>query len=168
MGKYGVIDFDEDEIEAAGHWYHDLYLTTHGAYRPGYEGSMLYAIMGRGALLGMADRSSLIDRAERLEREAMDAARIAATKAKNVKGGEKKELLADVKGLRSIAQKARRFVRDEVAKPRAHHATKKSAAQLQREIDDALAKPKAGTVRRCLLTVNGAVVQRHLIQKRGT
>jgi len=153
MGKYGVIDFDEDEIEAAGHWYHDRYLATHGGYRPGYEGSMLYAIMDRGALVGVDDK---IRRAKRLEKEAQDAARVAATQAKKATGGEKKELLADVKGLRSIARKARQLVLSETEKPRVHatkkghHVTKKvpgnkrkkttptptPTAQIQRQIEE--------------------------------
>jgi len=148
MGIYGVIDFDEEEIDAAGHWY-------------GGQGSMLYAITSTGSLrrgtirprhhdgTPMTDDEWIVDLAERLEGEAEEAARDAEKQAKKAKGAEKKELLADADGLSSIAFKANAFVRDaaRASKPASHarrstaHATKKTPAQLQREIDEVLANP---------------------------
>lgn len=171
MGTYGSIDFNDEEIEAAGHWY-------------GGQGSMLYAITSTGALkrgtirprhddgTPMTDEEWIVDLAERLESEAEEAARDAATQAKKAKGSERKELLADRDGLRGIAFKARRYI-DDAERARAEHgekwlttrhltpsrggavrrtghAMKKSSAQLQREIDEALARAperlKAGDV----------------------
>jgi hypothetical protein len=139
MGTYGVIDFDEDEIEAAGHWY-------------GGQGSMLYAVLSTGALsrgtirprnedgTPMTDEEWIVDLAERLEDEAERAASDAAKQAKRAKGDEKKELLADREGLRSIAFKASQFVRDAKRAKKPSHATKKSA---QRERERFLAeRPK--------------------------
>jgi len=149
MGTYGSIDFDDEEIEAASHWY-------------GGQGSMLYAITSTGALsrgtirprhddgTPMTDEEWIVDLAERLESEAEDAARDAAKQAKSAKGDEKKELKADQEGLRSIAFKARQYIRDaERAKKQfgekwlttrhlTAHSTKKSPAQLNREIAEAL------------------------------
>ena len=146
MGISGVIDFDDEEIEAASHWY-------------GGQGSMLYAIVSTGSLRRgtirprahegglMTDEEWIVDLAERLESEADDAAKDAAKQAKKAKGDEKKELIADRDGLRSIAHKAGQFVRDaERAKSKTaplkgtHHATKKTAAQLDREIAQAVGK----------------------------
>jgi hypothetical protein len=152
MGTYGVIDFDDEEIEAAGHWY-------------GGQGSMLYAITSTGALSrgtirprnddgsSMTDEEWIVDLAERLEDEAERAASDAAKQAKKVKGDEKKELLADREGLRSIAFKAAQFIRGaKREKKKSSHATKskrikrqhamkKPPAQLQREINEALTTP---------------------------
>ena len=151
MGSYGSIDFDDEEIEAASHWY-------------GGQGSMLYAITSTGALsrgtirprhtdgTPMTDEEWIVDLAERLESEADEAARDAGTRAKKAKGDEKKELKADQEGLRSIAFKARQFVRDAERSKKAHgekwltarrtasHATKKTSAQLGREVDAAVGK----------------------------
>ena len=150
MGTYGVIDFDDEEIEAASHWY-------------GGQGSMLYAITSTGALSRgtirprhhegglMTDEEWIIDLAERLEGEAESAASDAAKQAKKAKGAEKKELLADREGLRSISFKAGQFVRDSKrakktqhsTRPMSSHATKKSPAQLDREISQALSGRRA-------------------------
>jgi hypothetical protein len=147
MGTYGVIDFDEEEIEAAGHWH-------------GGQASMLYAITSTGALSRgtirprhhegglMTDEEWIIDLAERLEGEAESAASDAGKQAKKAKGDEKKELLADREGLRSIAFKATQFVRDtqrskktqHATRSRPSHATKKSKAQLDREIAQTVGK----------------------------
>lgn len=151
MGTYGVIDFDDEEIEAAGHWY-------------GGQGSMLYAITSTGALSRgtirprnddgspMTDEEWIVDLAERLEGEAESAASDAAKQAKKAKGDEKKELIADREGLRSIAFKAGQFIRDAkrekksshaTRRTRVHHASKKTTktpAQLDREIDLAVGK----------------------------
>lgn len=149
MGTYGVIDFDDDEIEAASHWY-------------GGQGSMLYAITSTGALSRgtirprhhegglMTDEEWIVDLAERLESEAESAANDAAKQAKKAKGDEKKQLLADREGLRSIAFKASQFVRDaarskkktssHATRSRVNHATKKTPAQLDREIAQAVGK----------------------------
>ena len=158
MGTYGVIDFDEEEIEAASHWY-------------GGQGSMLYAIVSTGALRRgtirprsdegglMTDEEWIADLAERLEGEAEDAAKDAAKQAKKAKGDEKKELLADREGLLSIAYKAKQFVRDaaRVKKqqaPTRQHATmkrsstKKGPAQLDREIAEALTRRSHSTISR--------------------
>ena len=145
MATYGSIDFDDEEIEAAGHWY-------------GGQGSMLYAITSTGALkrgsirprhadgTPMTDQEWIVDLAERLESEAEEAARDAAKQAKKAKGSERKELLADQDGLRSIAFKARRYI--DSASSRSHAtkktATKKTAAQLDAEIADILAGPTVG------------------------
>jgi hypothetical protein len=137
MGIYGVIDFDEEEIEAAGHWY-------------GGQGSMLYAITSTGSLrrgtirprhddgTPMTDDEWIVDLAERLESEAEEAARDAKKQAKKAKGAEKKELLADADGLSSIAFKANAFVRDAARATKAAHAAKKTPAQLDREIGQVL------------------------------
>jgi len=110
MGTYGVIDFDDEEIEAASHWY-------------GGQGSMLYAITSTGALSRgtirprhpegglLTDEEWIVDLAERLKGEAEQSARDAAKQAKKAKGDEKKELLADREGLLSIAYKEGQFVR---------------------------------------------------------
>jgi hypothetical protein len=140
MGIYGVIDFDEEEIEAAGHWY-------------GGQGSMLYAITSTGSLrrgtirprhddgTPMTDDEWIVDLAERLESEAEQAARDAKKQAKKAKGEEKKELLADADGLSSIAFKANAFVRDAArTKPSTSHATKKTPAQLDRDIEQTVGK----------------------------
>jgi sugar-specific transcriptional regulator TrmB len=125
---------------------------------------MLYAITSTGSLRRgtirprhpeggqMTDEEWIVDLAERLEGEAESAARDAAKQAKKAKGSEKKELLADREGLRSIASKAKQFVREaERAKTQAsparqhatkavrYHATKKkSPEQLDLEIAEAL------------------------------
>ena len=146
MGTYGVIDFDDEEIEAAGHWH-------------GGQNSMLYAITSTGALSRgtirprhhegglMTDEEWIVDLAERLESEAEQSARDAAKQAKKAKGDEKKELLADREGLLSIAFKAGQFIRDAkrtkttshaTRKTRMPHATKKTPTQLDREIAEAL------------------------------
>ena len=143
MGIYGVIDFDDEEIEAAGHWY-------------GGQGSMLYAIMSTGSLrrgtirprhddgTPMTDDEWIVDLAERLEGEAEAAARDAKKQAKKAKGVEKKELLADADGLSSIAFKANAFVRDAACAAKTAHAIKKTPAQLDREIGEVLAGKPAG------------------------
>ena len=154
MGTYGVIDFNDEEIEAAGHWY-------------GGQGSMLYAITSTGSLkrgtirprnddgTPMTDDEWIVDLAERLESEAEEAARDAGKQAKKAKGTERAELRADQDGLRSIAFKASQFIRGakraqksghatrRTTRGSSQHATKKSAAQLQREIDEALANPQS-------------------------
>ena len=147
MGSYGVIDFDDEEIEAAGHWY-------------GGQGSMLYAIMSTGALSRgtirprnddgspMTDGEWIVDLAERLESEAERAASDAAKHAKKAKGSEKKELLSDRDGLRSIAFKAARFIREAKREGKVSHATrrtrahatKKRPSQLDREIAQKIGK----------------------------
>jgi hypothetical protein len=152
MGTYGVIDFDDEEIEAASHWY-------------GGQGSMLYAITSTGSLkrgtirprnddgTPMTDEEWIVYLATNLEGEAESAADDAAKQAKKAKGDEKKALIADRDGLRSIAFKAARFVRDAEKARKAHgekwittrhlsgHATKKkTAAQLDREIDQTVGK----------------------------
>lgn len=146
MGSYGVIDFDDEEIEAAGHWY-------------GGQGSMLYAITSTGSLkrgtirprrddgTPMTDEEWIVDLAERLESEAERAASDAAKQARKAKGDEKKELLADREGLRSITFKASQFVRDAKRAKKVGHATRrtrvhatKTPAQLEREIDQAVGK----------------------------
>lgn len=147
------IIFDDEEIEAASHWYSG-------------QGSMLYAITSTGALsrgtirprhddgTPMTDEEWMIDLAERLEGEAEKAAREAGKQAKKAKGDEKKALLADREGLRSIALRAGAFVHDakRSKKPShatrartTHYATKKGAAkktpsQLDREIAQAVGK----------------------------
>lgn len=138
MGTYGMIDFDEEEIDAAGHWY-------------GGQGSMLYAIMSTGSLrrgtirprhpdgTQMTDDEWIVDLAERLESEAEDAAKDAAKQAKKAKGDEKKELLADIDGLRGIAHKAQQFVKTKQKQQpstRVHHAAKRKTSKL---VDDAAA-----------------------------
>jgi len=137
MGIYGVIDFDEEEIDAAGHWY-------------GGQGSMLYAITSTGSLrrgtirprhndgTPMTDDEWIVDLAARLEGEAEQAARDAEKQAKKAKGAEKQELLADADGLSSIAFKANAFVRDAARATKTAHATKKTRAQLDREIGQVL------------------------------
>ena len=155
MGTYGVIDFDDEEIEAASHWY-------------GGQGSMLYAITSTGALSRgtirprhhegglMTDEEWIIDLAERLESEAAAAARDAAKQAKKAKGAERKELLADREGLLGIAHKAGQFVRDagrsktskastthhatRKSKLSVHHASKKTVAQLDHDIAQSVGK----------------------------
>lgn len=47
---------------------------------------------------------------------------------------------------RRAKEAARAYIKTMTQTSKRQHATKKSPAQLQREIDDALAKPKAGTV----------------------
>lgn len=142
------IIFDDDEIDAASHWY-------------GGQGSMLYAIVSTGSLRRgtirprhdegrpMTDEEWMIDLAERLEGEAESSARDAAKQAKRAKGDEKKELLADRDGLRSIALKAGQFVRDAERSRKSshatrsrttHHATKKSPARLDRELSQVVGK----------------------------
>jgi hypothetical protein len=147
--------FDDEELAAASHWH-------------GGQGSMLYAISSTGTLRRgtirprhdegrpMTDEEWMIDLAERLESEAEDDARSAAQQAKKAKGVEKKELLADRDALRSIAHKARQFVRSVRAVEKSSHATrrdgrrggtvtKKTPAQLDREIAASL--KGAGTAR---------------------
>lgn len=152
MGTYGSIDFDDEEIEAASHWY-------------GGQGSMLYAITSTGALSRgtirprhdegrpMTDEEWIVDLAERLEGEAEQAARDASKQAKKAKGAEREELRKDAEGLRSIAFKARAYIRDAESARKKHgekwlttrhltsHARKKSPAQLDREIAQALGSP---------------------------
>jgi len=140
MGHYGTIDFDEEEIDAAGHWY-------------GGQGSMLYAILSTGALSRgtirprnhdgspMTDEEWMIDLAERLESEAEDAARDAKKQAKKAKGETRAELKKDIEGLSSIAFKAGQYVREAKRGQKTSHARKKSSAQLQRDINEVLAKP---------------------------
>ena len=173
MGNYGVIDFDDEEIEAAGHWY-------------GGQGSMLYAITSTGSLrrgtirprhddgTPMTDDEWIVDLAERLEGEAEDAARDAKKQAKKAKGSEKKELLADADGLSSIAFKANAFVRDaaRASKPSSHarraavHATKKTPAQLDREIAQALSgggsRPVHATAKRLSSAAGTRVARKKL------
>ena len=149
MGISGVIDFDHEEIEAASHWY-------------GGQGSMLYAIVSTGSLrrgtirprheagVPMTDQEWIVDLAERLESEAEEAARDAAKQAKKAKGAERKELLADRKGLLGIAHKTGKFLADaaraekgktsHATKSKAYHSTKKTASQLDREIAQAVGK----------------------------
>jgi hypothetical protein len=141
------IFFDDEELAAASHWYSG-------------QGSMLYAVTSTGSLsrgtirprrddgTPMTDEEWMIDLAERLEGEAEQAARDAAKQAKKAKGDEKKELLADREGLLSIAFRANAFVRDakrakkssHSTRTRTHHATKKTAAQLEREVTQSVGK----------------------------
>jgi Family of unknown function (DUF6496) len=146
MGTYGVIDFDEDEIEAAGHWY-------------GGQGSMLYAITSTGALSRgtirprhpegglMTDEEWIVDLAERLEGEAEEAARDAAKQAKKAKGAERKELLADREGLRSIALKAGQFVRDAARAQKSSHATRKYGKKASEKVERTLHEFKRGKLK---------------------
>jgi hypothetical protein len=151
MGRYGVIDFDEEEINAAGHWY-------------GGQGSMLYAILSTGALsrgtirpkhrdgTPMTDDEWMIDLAERLESEADAAIRDAKKQAKKAKGEGKKELLADIEGLHGISLKAADYIHQATKKvPTSAHARKKTRSELQRDIDETLAKDY-----RVLVRVEGA------------
>ena len=106
--KDDAIFFDDDELEAASHWY-------------GGMGSMLYAIASTGALKRgshrprnddgspMTDDEWLADLAGRLEAEAGFAARDARARAKKVRGKEKKELLAEAEALLGIAAKAAEY-----------------------------------------------------------
>ena len=151
MGTYDGIDFNDEEIEAASHWY-------------GGQGSMLYAISSTGSLkrgtirprhsdgTPMTDDEWIVDLAERLESEAEEAARDAAKQAKKAKRAEREELEADQDGLKGIAYKASAFIREHAQKKPSHekqrsgvmHATrakKKTPAQLDREIADVLATP---------------------------
>lgn len=141
------IIFDDEELEAATHWY-------------GGQGSMLYAVASTGALRRgtirprheegrpMTDEEWMIDLAERLESEAEDSAREAAKQAKRAKGAEKKELLADRDGLRGIALKAGQFARaverstksSHARRRSSYHATKKSPARLDHELAKVVGK----------------------------
>ena len=105
MPRDDSIYFDDDEVEAASHWY-------------GGQGSMLYAVTSTGALsrgtmrprhddgTPMTDAEWMWDLADRLEAEATEAAQDAKKQAKSARGREKKELLADADALFSIAAKA--------------------------------------------------------------
>ncbi|HTS03416.1 MAG TPA: hypothetical protein VMN04_12900 [Thermoanaerobaculia bacterium] len=105
MERDEPIYFDEDELEAASHWYDG-------------QGSMLYAIVSTGALSRgsirprhddgspMTDEEWMTDLAGRLEWEASRAAREAAKMAKKARGKERKELLDDEDALLRIADKA--------------------------------------------------------------
>jgi hypothetical protein len=108
--KDDTIIFDDDEIEAASHWYNG-------------QGSMLYAITSTGALSRgtqrpwshvrgepMTDEEWMTSLAERLGWEAEEAARDASKQAKNAKGREKRELLTDANALLNIVDKAREAV----------------------------------------------------------
>lgn len=103
--KDDAIIFDDEELEAASHWY-------------GGQGSMLYAITSTGALSRgthrprnddgepMTDEEWMAYLAVKLEVEAEEAARDAKKLAKKARGREKQELLADEEALLSIAHKA--------------------------------------------------------------
>lgn len=138
-----MIDFDDEEIEAASNWH-------------GGQGSMLYALSSTGTLSrgtirprhpdgrSMTDEEWMIDLAERLESEAERASNDAAKQAKKAKGTEKKEMLAARDVLNSVSRKAGQFVREaaRAKKSTRAHARKKTApAQLDREIAAALAAP---------------------------
>jgi len=165
------IDFDDEELDAASHWH-------------GGQSSMLYAIMSTGALSrgtirprhaeggSMTDEEWMIDLAERLESEAEDAAGDAAKQAKKAKGDEKKELLADREGLLGIAFKAGQFVRDAKRTKKASHATrtskgKKSRAQLDHEIAQALAGRGSHSTKKSTLTVEQLAALRTFAQDNG-
>jgi len=99
--------FDDDEVEAASHWY-------------GGQGSMLYAVTSTGALsrgtirprhededrTPMTNEEWMAYLASALESEASEAARDAAAQAKKSKGRERAELKKDEQALLSIAAKA--------------------------------------------------------------
>lgn len=109
--KDDSILFDDDEIEAASHWY-------------GGQGSMLYAITSTGALSRgtirprhedgsrMTDEEWIADLASRLEMEAAEAARDARAQSKKARGRERSELLGDEEALLSISLKAGRAARE--------------------------------------------------------
>jgi hypothetical protein len=103
--KDDAILFDDEEIEAASHWY-------------GGQGSMLYAITSTGALSRgtqrprndddepMTDEEWMGYLAGKLEYEAEHAAKEADALAKKARGSERIELRKDAEALRSIAAKA--------------------------------------------------------------
>lgn len=103
--KDDAILFDDEEIEAASHWYSG-------------QGSMLYAITSTGALSRgthrprnddgdpMTDEEWMAYLAGKLEYEAGQAAKEADALAKKAKGRERTELRQDAEFLRSIAAKA--------------------------------------------------------------
>lgn len=107
MGKKDEILFDDDEIDAASHWYSG-------------QGSMLYAITSTGSLSRgtmrprnddgepMTDEEWMAYLASKLESEADEAANDARKQAKKARGKDRVELLADEVALRSIAMKAGR------------------------------------------------------------
>ena len=109
--KDDSILFDDEELEAASHWY-------------GGQGSMLYAITSTGALsrgsirprhddgTPMTDEEWMSDLAQQLEWEADQAAKDARKQSKKARGKERKELLADEEALLSIAAKASEYVTD--------------------------------------------------------
>jgi hypothetical protein len=142
------IDLDDEELAAASHWH-------------GGQGSMLYSVSSTGALRRgtirprhedggpMTDEEWMIDLAERLEGEAESSARDAAKQAKKAKGTDRAELRTDREALLGIAFKAGQFIREaKRAKKSSHatkktltsHATKKSSAQLDREIAQRVGK----------------------------
>jgi hypothetical protein len=103
--KDDAIEFDDEELEAASHWY-------------GGQGSMLYAITSTGSLSRgsirprhdngepMTEDEWMADLAARLQVEAEEAVRDARKMVKGKRGKERAELLADIDGLSSIARKA--------------------------------------------------------------
>ena len=132
-----AIYFGDDEIKTASNWH-------------GGQSSMLYAVASTGMLSrgthrprGIdTDAEWMADLASRLESEALDAAKGAGKQARKAKGDEKKVLLNDKSNLESIAVQAAMAAS---SKGSSHHATKKSPAQLDREIAEVLTKkPAAG------------------------
>jgi hypothetical protein len=108
--KDDAIFFDDEELEAASHWYSG-------------SGSMLYAITSTGSLSRgtirprnddgepMTDEEWMAHLAAKLELEAEEAARDARKQAKSAKGKDRKELLADAAALSSIAMRVARSAR---------------------------------------------------------
>ena len=152
------IIFDDEEIDAASHWY-------------GGQGSMLYAVTSTGSLsrgtirprhddgTPMSDEEWMIDLAERLEGEAEKAAREAAKQAKKAKGDEKKELLADREGLRSIALRAGAFVHDvKRSKTKSSHATMIQSSKRQHATKQSSANIRVGDEVRYLGSYGGRYV----------